>query len=1646
MPIDEHEDRAVEPSAEEGAGPSAEGANGGDDDDGGGRESPRRGRRGFRRVVNRRNAMWTAIVATVALIAVVLIAVFLYRSGRVDEYLADQIKETLAKYNIRAEIDGLETQIGARTAVFTDMKLYNAVTGARIAEIDRVTAVIRIEDLWALSLERNVNLEELTVEGLEAWVEFDAEGRSNFSELVFPPPDPNRRILFEYSTAHITLKDSVVHYDDDRYEIAGDARNIRAVVRPEDPNAPAESRMNLIEFSMSDSTFTYNGRPVNDISLELRARADQTRADIQELVLRSPVTEARLTGTLDDWRQLRYRMNVVASVDLTQTSDVLRLGTTLRGAGRFEGRVEGEGDRYELKGEVVSDALAADGVRLRALNVSASASGQGASYEAQGRAVAELLTVGDYQINAVQLAGGVMGTGTDFRWVGDLQAAAARSGATSIARLILKDASAEYRDSRLSGSANSVAADSLTLEDARVNNLSASGVRFAQAPDGTTRATAESARAGRVVAEGASVEGVTASNVDALIGDDGGAVVNVEGVRVGGINTAQARTGSLNVAGVRLAITPGGRLDATSNDINVGTVALQDGGRAENVKLARPRFTLEPSGRYRASADLSLGGGVLGEMDLGAARASVVATSDELQLNDFVAQIFNGRASGNATIATSPRGASRVRADFEGVDVGGLIATVSGRAVPLTGEATGTADLRFPGTNYKLASGRLEAEFAGATGRDETARTPVTGQIAVNAERGDFQIERADLRTGQTELTARGNFSFERGSNLAVNLNSSDAAELQRVVNSTGLLPDVEEQLQNFGVELAGDLRFDGTLTGGLDSPLVNGRFELSALNVRGRTLGALSADIESDGAATRIRNGRLSEPDGGGAQFSAVIPRAGENNIEFEATLERANAGNLVAALGLGSSIVSPESLAGLGPASGRVSVTGYPGAMQGSAELRVGAGRIGGQPYEEIAARATFEGSRINVENVTANLAAGRVNASGTVNTETKEFEFNADGRNVRLSLINDLAAGRSLPKLAGLADFKATASGNMLDPTSYRLELDAEGRDVTVNGRAAGQLSLVARTTDDQKLKVDLTTGLLGEPQTIQAELDLAGENLPVKVTTTLSGSDLTPLFDTLLPGANVRATGRATGSITFGGSLLDDEGGFTASKLSGRAEFSELNLIVADVPLTAENPLIVEFSPNEVTFERTRFTGPGTNLVIGGTAALSEGGTQNLSVNGDLNLRVLSNPRQNIFMSGIASVSVDVRGTFADPRIQGTASVANASLALLVADERLTASNINGSVRFNADQVSIETLTGRLGGGSFTASGGALLSGFTPSRFRVILNASGVTVPFPEDFRTTADARLEVRGDMSSRFIEGVVDVRRAEYTENIDLADLLDRRPDVTIAEGGGAGDGLTGTTSLDLVIQGRDALVVRNNLADATGSLNLRVRGPVDDPVISGRITATRGLLNFRNERFEIQRAIVDLPPRRDADPLLNIQTEADIRGYRVRVGISGPLSQPVTSLSADPALPQADVVSLITTGDLASGEQSFSTLAQTGLGTATSLLTESLINAPVRKATDKLFGLNRFEFDPVIAGRGGASPTARLTVGRQVNRNLAVTYSTNVTGEPNQVLAVEYQVSDRLSFIAQYQQGSTDTLRTASNNFSFELRFRKRY
>ncbi|HSK63585.1 MAG TPA: translocation/assembly module TamB domain-containing protein [Pyrinomonadaceae bacterium] len=1604
-------------------------------------ESPEPSVRTRWRYFTRRHAILAGLIIGVAAFAVILLAFLLYRLGYVDRYIAGQIKQTFANYGIRAEIREFHAALPPNTVEMNGVELYDAQTGERLGQIDRLIATIRIEDLYALNLRRNINLKDLKIEGFEAWVTFDEQGRSNFRNIHVPPPEPNKRILFAYSTANVQIKNGVIHYGDARHEISGEARNLEATIQPDDPNAPDESWMNTVTFNLTDSSFTYDGRSINDIDLHARGRVNQTRAELHEVVLKSPVAEARLQGTMDDWRALHYQMNVTSTVDLTQLSDTLQTDTTMRGVGNFAGTISGEGDQFKLTGEIKSDALAAEGMRLQGLNVSASGSGQGRSYQINGKAVADLLNAGDFQIDSLQLAGQVMGTGSDFRWIGELRAVAERSYGTTMTGLLLRDARLEKSNETFTASANQFIANSLIASGARVAGITASDLR-AKHENNVTTAQIATVRAGTVSASGATVQGVTANNVD-VVDRDGVTSVVVRDVQVGATSAAGAEIGNLNIAGVRLSVR-NRQIQGSTADIDVGTVKLAE-GQAENVKLTKPVFVVAPSGTYRATADLSIGGGVLGSMNMGQARASVVATNREIQLNNFTAEVFDGRATGNVRVALGRGGSSQISADFTNVDIAGPLTALAGSAVPLSGRATGRVDLAFPGTDVKLATGSITTQLTAETGAASADNIPITGTVALRADRGLFDIQQVNLQTPATRLSATGQFSYENDSNLQVDLNSTDAAELQTVLISSGLLPEVEEQLQSYGIGLAGQLAFNGNIRGRLSSPNVNGKFSLGSLIVNGIEIGALSASIAMNESELRVADGQLSERDGGGVRFSLVAPRNGENNTSLEATLDRVSARTLLAlAPSTGNERLASDTE---GDLSGQINITGIPNAMSGSANLTLGRGRLAGEPLEGMTARATFNGPNVNVESVDVRLVAGHIVASGNLNLESKAFDFQGRAENIQLARLAALANRPGFAAITGTAGFNARMSGNLGDEdfSNYQVTFDGEGRDVFINGRAAGTVALKGRT-ENQQLNISFTTGVLGQPQVLAAQINLASPLLPATIETTLTNADLTNLFQIMLPNtAGVRIAGRANGTIRASGNLVDDDENFSLAGLSGEANFTELSFRVEDIQLAATTPLVVRFTPNEVAFQAARFTGPGSNIVLDGTLASGAGGRQSLNVNGDLNLRVLNGISPDFFSSGTAAVAVRINGTFEDPRLLGTASVNNGSVSVLLGNERWTVANLNTSVRFTANQAQIDSFNGTVGGGRVSVTGGALLEGFRVSAFRVNLQGTNMTVPFPEDFRSTLDADVEIRGSSREQLIGGVVNLRRTEYTEDIELADLINTRRGESIEEG--AEIELTQTAFFAaLRVEGRNALVVRNNLADLVGSVSLQLDGPVNDPTISGRITATSGTLNFRNDRYEITRVLVDLPPGRNLDPIINIQAESQIRGYRVIVSLNGPLSQPQATVRSEPALPQSDVVALITTGQLSTGDTSSSILAQSEVGAATSLLTDALINAPAQRATSKLFGLTRFEINPVIGGTAGSTPGARLTLGRRISKEVTVTYSTNVTSDPNQILALEYRVSDRLSFIAQYEQASTRRLSARTNNFMFEIRFRKRF
>jgi translocation and assembly module TamB len=82
-----------------------------------------------------------------------------------------------------------------------------------------------------------------------------------------------------------------------------------------------------------------------------------------------------------------------------------------------------------------------------------------------------------------------------------------------------------------------------------------------------------------------------------------------------------------------------------------------------------------------------------------------------------------------------------------------------------------------------------------------------------------------------------------------------------------------------------------------------------------------------------------------------------------------------------------------------------------------------------------------------------------------------------------------------------------------------------------------------------------------------------------------------------------------------------------------------------------------------------------------------------------------------------------------------------------------------------------------------------------------------------------------------------------------------------------------------------------------------------------------------------------------------------------------------------------------------------------------------------------RLFGIDRFRVDPFLVGNE-RDPSARVTFGQQITKDVSITYSTSVSSNEQQVILIEYQVNDSTSIIAS---------RDAEGAFGLDVRFRKR-
>ena len=959
-----------------------------------------------------------------------------------------------------------------------------------------------------------------------------------------------------------------------------------------------------------------------------------------------------------------------------------------------------------------------------------------------------------------------------------------------------------------------------------------------------------------------------------------------------------------------------------------------------------------------------------------------------LTVHNMKTAVAGGSVTGDIVVENLP-GPSRTNLNvrYAQIDAAALVRVYPwDRKYRVFSNLTGTLNGWFEGRLARFEfGGNADLASYSPPRAPEVIPLPLDGRSDYQLSPGQARVANADMRLFSTTVRAYGLIQPEM-SDLKVNLASSNLKDIAFVY-----------------ADANGEGTFDGRLTGAISKPVLDGEFTL---------------------ANHVFRQWKIQEASGG---------------VRLDTPSEVAVLRNVRINYGESQLLVNGST------------------ALSGStADLRVQSSRVSAQDLRSFINR-TFDGSFAGDVHVSS--LAPTVKVEGDIRAENLSIDNHAIGNAhgyVRYSEpvieIDQLAIQRNDSTLTGnvtlnRADdaLKFSARVNSVDlatfyPAGLPDVIQGVIRQANVRGEGTTKQPNISGSGTIQNLSIQ------GEvfPQA-QVELASMGSKLDLRLNTG-KNINLTAQLDTAATGypftaqakfkqypverlARIPATVTATGNVTLSGLLTDR----TRLRGQGQIEAADLRLQdVPDVPLQTTKPFTIEFNSDRLNLIGVTLKGEATQVNVAGTIAFTEHTPVNLDVSGQLDLALLGVASREWKPGGSVNVQVALTGTPQMPDLRGVAHINNGSFRR----ERFFASltNVNGDVFFNRDQVNLSNVTGQVSGGTVRAQGTGLLERGGLQSMNIHIDADNVRFRYPEGLRTVVDGSLDLRGNWASPRLEGRVQIESLSYRSSFEefLALLTERNLSV--------GSSPAGRLQLSVHIEGSRNITIQNPMADVEARVDVDLKGTLAEPSLTGHVEASGGTLVFQGNRYTVTRGNIDFVDPLRIVPVVDIEAESQVRDYRVILTVAGRGDQLRLNMRSDPPLPELEIVSLIAGGrtreEIANrpGNSPVPTSEQLFQSGAASILFD-LLQQRVGNRLGVLGTGTGVRLEPFQVGAENNSST-RISVSRQVTKELSITYSQDLSSNRQQVVLIEYFVSGNTSV-----QASRDEL----GNFGLDVKLRRR-
>ena len=514
-----------------------------------------------------------------------------------------------------------------------------------------------------------------------------------------------------------------------------------------------------------------------------------------------------------------------------------------------------------------------------------------------------------------------------------------------------------------------------------------------------------------------------------------------------------------------------------------------------------------------------------------------------------------------------------------------------------------------------------------------------------------------------------------------------------------------------------------------------------------------------------------------------------------------------------------------------------------------------------------------------------------------------------------------------------------------------------------------------------------------------------------------------FQASLTGLNLEELG----VIPDGGGRVSVEFEAQAPRLAlqamaARLTVPELSLQVRDLQIGQAEPITLAIENSALRIDSFHLSGPQTDIRATGGAELTGDRPANIRVDGTTDAGIVSYLVEDLRMSGPAELHASVTGPLGDPDVNGTFTLSEGTFSL--PSPRLDSERLDVALRFDSQRLEIERLEGALNGGTFQASGGLQYTEGIRD-VDVKIDAQGIFMDFPEDLRTLSNADLRFHSVENELVrLDGTLTIEDGSFTERLDIESQV-----MTFLNSTDALDFVDephpflSRIRYDIAVDSENPILVDNNIARLESTVDLRVVGTYYRPSLLGRVILEEGgEVTLAENRYVIENGLIEFTSEARIRPSLNLQARTDVAGYDIILRATGTGGEIDTQFTSEPSLPEPDVISLLLTGrTLEQARESGLNIAREQ---ALSYLTGSL-GGRIGSAAQEGLGLTEVRIEPNLIS-AEEDPSARLTIGQRITRQLNLIYSMNLTDSGDQIFVTEYDITRRFQVKAVKQSDNS--------------------